>query len=359
MRSNVITTAVAGCLVSVAAHAGDPGIRWTAADSRAVDEAIESGEYGTVTSALILAEGAPIYERYFNGADAETLHNTRSVTKTITGMAVGRAIDAGYFTVKTPAAAYFDDIAPFDNADPRKAEITVEDLLTMSGPLECNDWTPFSRGNEERMYLVEDWPSFFWDLPIRGFPSWEPTPEDRPLGRAFSYCTAGVEVLGEIVERAAGVPYSDFVERELFEPLGIARFAWARNGLGDAHRGGGLELTARGLARFAELQRQEGRIGGGAVLSEGWIRASQTPHAVVPDDVPTEYGYLWWLRNYSVNGQNYRVAFMSGNGGNRVAVLPDFGVSVVLTKTDFNSNGMHEAADRFFEIEIYSRLQRD
>lgn len=222
--NRLLTVVLLVSLIPLSPASADGVIQWTDADSVNLITNIENGVYGTVTSVLILHEGKPVFEHYANGADETTLHNTRSVTKTVTGMAVGLAVDDGALKVEEPIARFFADIAPFDNPDTRKLEITAEDLLTMSGPLECDDSNRFSRGNEERMYIVEDWSSFFWNLPIRGFPAWAPKTRSAPYDRAFSYCTAGVQILGEVVERAMKIPVTDYIEKKLFAPLGIDAF---------------------------------------------------------------------------------------------------------------------------------------
>lgn len=329
---------------------------WT--DTAAMEEKINKGDYGTVTSLLVMKGGKTIYEGYFNGADADTLHNTRSATKTITSMAVGAAVDDGLFTVDTPAAGFFTDIAPYKNPDPRKLEVSVEDLLTMSSILECDDNDMFSRGNESRMHNVEDWSSFFWDLPIRGYPSWIVPPSRAKYGRVFFYCSAGTEIAGRIVERASKQRFQDFVQTRFFEPLGISAYEWQENGLGEAHKSGGLGLTSRGLAKFAEMQRNGGKYEGRRVLSEEWTREAVKPRVVAYADNDIEYGYQWWLGPYQVSGKRFNSYYMAGNGGNKVLVMPAHNMVVVVTKTDYGTRGMHQKTQALIEGEIITRLTR-
>lgn len=281
---------------------------------------MDLGGYGEITSVVVSSGGEVVTEEYLEG-DADSLRNTRSVTKTVLGMLVGIAIDRGLVAgVEAPLSELLGEPAP---------PVTVRDLLTMSSCLDCNDWDEASPGNEERMYPQEDWLAFVTGLPLR---------EER----AFSYCTAGVVALGIGLDRAVGEPLAAFAQRELFAPLGIERAEWHHTPLGQVNTGGGLLLASRSLLALGELYLHAGND----LVPRAWVAESLTPHARI--DAETEYGYLWWLRHYA----GERCFYMTGTGGNRVHVFPDRDLVAVITTTNFRRPDAHALSDRLLVEQI-------
>jgi CubicO group peptidase (beta-lactamase class C family) len=306
----------------------------------ALEEAIRGGDHVKISSVLVARHGKLIYEAYFEG-DASTPRDTRSAGKSVTSILTGIAIDQGKLPgVTAPVFGYFADKRRFKNPDPRKDKITVEDFLTMSSLLECDDWNDFSQGNEERMYLTEDWVQFTLDLPIKGFPPWATKPKDAPHGRSFSYCTAGASTLGAVLDRATHTATPDFARKTIFEPLGIDKVEWPMTPMGTAQTGGGLRMRSRDWLKIAQTYASGGTWKGTRIVSEAWVKESTSPHARVDDE--TEYGYLWWLSTFGEEGKKAKTVYMSGNGGNKVGYVPDLALSFAITSTNYNTKGMHE-----------------
>lgn len=315
-----------------------------------IADAIARGDAPKTSSVLVMRGDAIEYERYFGDATAETLHDTRSATKSLTALAVGVAIDRHALSgLGARAFGYLADLEPFANDGPTKAAITIEDLLTMSSALDCDDNDDQSPGNEENMYPKPVWARWAVDIPARADYQRDAT------GRGpFHYCTAGAFLLGQIVQRAAHQSIDQFMAERLFAPLGITKWEFAKSPAREPMTGGGLRLRTRDLAALAQLMRDGGKWGAAQIIPAAFIQAALTAHRnAFPGQ---DYGYLLWHRMYKTPCGAASGWSMSGNGGNSIVVFAELAAVVVVTRTNYNTKGMHQQTIKLIEEQVLPGL---
>ena len=312
-------------------------------DDRAVAsiaEAIEAGGFRQITSVLMARNGRLEYETYFDGTGPDTLHNTRSATKSVTAMALGAALHDGLLeSVEQPVLPLFAEFAPIAQVTPAKEAMVLKDLLTMSSALACDDNDPATPGYEDRMHAEDRWTRFAIDLPTRV----DYARDSDGLG-PFAYCTVGTFLLGQVIESASGQAVDAYIEQRLFAPLDIRTVRWYRSPTGEVMTGGGTELRSRDLLKLGQLVLDNGRAGDQQILPAHWIAAMTTRHRRV--NATQHYGYQWWHESYPCGERDLNVWLMSGNGGNKVAVVRELDMVAVITATAYGTRGMHEQTAR-------------
>ena len=172
------------------------------------------GTYPDVRSILVYRKGALLLEEYFYGYDRNRPHQMRSLTKSVISLLAGAAVDRGLLRADEPVLARLGYSA-YKNPDPRKAKVTLIDLLSNQSGFACNDRDSDSPGNEVKLYETPDWAKAFVDLPMVADP-----------GTVGRYCSGGFFTTGRIIERVAGKPLPEFAQEVLFEPLGIRPADW-------------------------------------------------------------------------------------------------------------------------------------
>lgn len=251
----------------------------------------------------------------------------RSATKSITAILIGIAIDQGKIpSVQEKVSKLLPAHEETLVKDPRKAQITIEDLLTMRSGLDCNDWDPKSPGQEDKMYKEVDWVASWAALPMRTDP-----------GKEFSYCTGNAVALGQILATATDMTVDAFAIRYLFAPLGFDRAEWSYwDNKRGVDTGGHLRILPDDLIKIGELVLGRGTYKGVRIVSEAWIDA-MTQERTSISGLGQRYGYLWWLdHTKDPKLPQTRLIWAQGNGGTFLIVMPELKSAIAIIGTRYN-----------------------
>jgi CubicO group peptidase (beta-lactamase class C family) len=265
---------------------------------------------------LVERNGVLVMEDYFNGGAATVAYDVRSVTKTMTSILIGIAIDRSLIrSVDQTIGDFLDPVAP--GLDPSTAQIRIHDLLTMTSGL---PWRELNSGLQDYFAFVGSPDPLRWILD---------RPLEHPPGEVWNYNTGATHILSAILTEATGMSARSFAQENLFGPMESEVGGWLADPRGYNYGGHGISLTGRTMVKLGRLFLDGGAYRGRQVVSSEWVRESTAQHYSTGNVLPWSpgYGYLWWIGRDDRTGLTFY--FAMGYGGQFIVDVPSRNATIV------------------------------
>ena len=282
-----------------------------------------------IQSVAVARHGKLVLDEYFYGFDPAYPHDVRSAGKSVTGLMLGRAIeDTRMFGVRSPVLPLLPQFSDVRNDDARKQRMTVGDLLTMASGLACDDNDDVSPGNEDTVQSQPpgtDWYKYTLDLPMTHDP-----------GAYAVYCSAGINLLGAVIQAQTHVTLTDYFQQHFAAPMQFQAYnMWLMPPpTNAAYMAGGDRMRPRDFLKLGELLLGGGRWNGRQIVDADWIAQSMIPRKA-PAGEGDRFGYAWHITTVAVAGRSYRVVSAGGNGGQLMLIVPQLDLAMMLTAGNY------------------------
>ena len=231
---------------------------------------------------LVLKNDEIKYEKYFNGLNKDYQHLWFSATKSLTSTALGILVDQGKVNLNDSPAKYIPELkgSGFER-------VTIQNVLDHSSSIDFKE----NYTNPESDFLKHYAPASNM-AKVPGARDAEPKSTDiygahdflakfiRPntkekAGDVFDYNSANAELIGWLIARISGMPYNQFIEKNIWSKLGTEHDAYMA--VDRAYMGiatGGFNTTVRDAAHFGSMILNRGLFNGQRIVSEAWVDAT-------------------------------------------------------------------------------------
>ena len=278
-------------------------------------------------SLLLMHRDKLVCECYYAPVNADTLHRTFSITKSLTAVAIGLLADEGRLSLDDKIVDYFPEKVPAD-VHPYIAAMTIRNMLMMRT---CHEKTTY------KLDMESDWVESFFT-----------TPPTHPAGYVFHYDTSSAHTLCALAEKLSGMDMLDYIKKKL-APLGLSESSYLlKDPFGVSIGGSGLVATSLDMLKLGIFLYREGNIDGEQLLSASYIREATSclTATAVTAPLPSEacgYGMQIWRTQ-----KNGFVCY--GMGGQLIIVLPDYELICVTTAdTQGIGGGNQQIYDALYE----------
>ena len=292
-----------------------------------------NGTYRELTGVIVIMQGKLVIEEYFNGGGIDNKHDIRSAGKSFTSTLFGLALDKGL--LESEEEYIFPLLKEYLLASPsnRLKELKLKHLLSMSSGFDANEDDPSTPGYEEKMYETNDWVQFAINTPLSKQP-----------GVSWAYASLNPTIIGFALEVVTNESLEDFAKTNFFAPLQITDYIWQKSPKGRIIAAGNLLIKTRDMAKLGQLFLNNGKWNGKQIISKEWVTKATNKYfdtGYGENSFQEGYGYLWWIHNFNVSDAIYPVFFASGNGGQKIYVVPDKELVVAIQTTAYGKGWAH------------------
>jgi CubicO group peptidase (beta-lactamase class C family) len=271
----------------------------------------------SVRCLLVERNGVVVMEEYFNGAGTNDFFDVRSVTKSVTSILVGMAIENGDLRgLEQTVGDLLGEVVP--DLAPGTRRITLRQLLTMTSGL---PWHELNSEVQDYAEWVESPDPLRWILA---------KPLEHEPGTFWHYNTGASHVASAMLSVATGTSARAFAQERLLRPLEAEIGAWPADPRGYNYGGHGISLQGRTLVKLGRLFLDGGIYRGQQIVPRDWVQESVISRNATTNDGVTwasGYGYFWWLDSDARTGRSYY--FAAGYGGQFVIVVPSANATIV------------------------------
>lgn len=278
----------------------------------------------STTGFLVIRNDSILYEKYFTGAAETDVFTSFSLSKSITSILIGIALDEGKIgSVEDPVDQYIPGLKGTGYEG-----VSIRNILQMASGIKFSEeyGDPDSDINQVmfKAYVdfahLEDWITEF--------------DNDIPPGTKHHYQSINTEILAVILKNVYGKSMSEILSEKVWKPMGAeADATWNTDEHGMEIAFGFLNARLRDYAKIGLLMLHEGRLNGNRIVSEAWVDQSTN---IRPDEprpsigAGNGYQFHWWIPQGSDEGE-----FMaSGYMGQVIYVNPTRNVVIVKTGTE-------------------------
>jgi CubicO group peptidase (beta-lactamase class C family) len=251
-------------------------------------------EASNAAGIMVVQDGKVLFEEYGLGMGPEDRWTSFSVAKSFTSTLLGAALKDGFITsLDDPVTQYIPELAgsAYDG-------VTVRQLATMTSGVKWNeDYTdPNSDVARMNLFTVQYGPQAI-------VMQMKALPREAEPGTKWVYKTGETNLIGMLVENAAGKPLAEYAQDKIIEPAGFAGgLFWMVDPRGGNIGGCCLSLRLSDYARMGLFALE----GGKGAVPEGWFAEAGKPLVDFgPAATGFGYGYQWWAYpqgNYGAQG---------------------------------------------------------